>query len=60
MEDQTIEGATAEAMLTKRIKEVQFIKCAGSCTIFQFKDCLISIRPADDGFSLEYVLTERK
>lgn len=58
MDDQIIEAETAQNMLTKRYKELTFIRCAGSCTIFQFKDCLIQIRPADDRFSLEYVLTE--
>lgn len=60
MYDQIIEAETAQEMLTKMFKEITFIRCAGSCTIFQFKNCLIQIRPADDGFCLEYVLTEIK
>ncbi len=59
MDDQIIEAETAQAMLTKRYKELTFIRCADSCTIFQFNDCLIQIRPADDGFSLEYLLTPK-
>lgn len=57
-EDQIIEAETAEKMLVKRRNEITFIRCSGSCTIFQFKDCLIIIRTADDGICLEYVLNE--
>lgn len=57
--EEIIEAEVAEDILTHRYKELTFIRCAGSCTIFQFNDILLTTRAADDGFSLEYVLTQR-
>jgi len=58
--EETIEVEVAEKILTDRYKELTFIICAGSCTIFQFKDILLTVRPADSGFELEYQLIKRE
>jgi hypothetical protein len=54
--EETIIPEHFQDILTARYKELIFIRCAGSCTILQFTDCLLTIRAADDGFSLEYQL----
>lgn len=57
--ERVISADVAEEILSKRYKELTFIRCSGSCTLFQFNDAILTIRPADDGFSMEYLLIAR-